>query len=196
MKKKRTFLRLFRYGSIATVVMLFVIQLVPVKRTNPQIESEPIWDAHATRELAARACFDCHSNETKWPWYSLVAPVSWLVAYDVHEGREEFNFSEWGRDLEDEPGELAEEIEETIRNGSMPPWNYVMANPQERRLTSEEQEILIKGLIATVLETGIIPLDYSTLETLAKKAGEHHRKHSRSKHREDHDDDHDKLDDH
>ena len=189
MKKQRNWGRLFRYGLIAVAVIFIVIQLIPAKRTNPPIKGEPVWDAHVTRELAARACFDCHSNETKWPWYSYVAPVSWLIAHDVQEGREEFNFSEWNRDLEDEPAELAEEIEETIRNGSMPPWKYEMANPEKRRLTPEEEEALIRGLKATVLKTNTLPPDYSILEKgNQKKVRDDYDNHSRSKHREYRDD--------
>ena len=179
--------KLLRIGVIAAVVIFLVIRLFPVDRTNPPVISEPVWDSHVTRDLAARACFDCHSNETKWPWYSYVAPISWLIAEDVHEGREEFNFSEWGRDLEDEPRELAKEIEETIRDGSMPPWNYVIVNPNERRLTPEEKEILINGLRATLLEKIILPPDYSFLDTWAQNERKPHDQHSLGKHREDND---------
>ncbi len=79
------------------VVGLIAIQLVPYGRnhTNPPVQSEPNWDSPETRALAERACFECHSNETAWPWYSNIAPVSWLVQHDVDEGREKLNFSEW-----------------------------------------------------------------------------------------------------
>ena len=186
MKTTSNFRRLFRYGGIAVVIAFLFIQFIPINRTNPPIKREPIWDAHVTRELAGRACFDCHSNETKWPWYAYIAPVSWMIAHDVQEGREEFNFSEWGKNLEDEPKELAEEFEETIRNGSMPPWNYVLVNPEERGLTSEEKEILINGLRATVQETSLLPPDYSLLDTWAQNTGKRHHKHFQEKHREYH----------
>ena len=70
---------------------LLLIQLVPVQRTNPPVVREPNWDSVQTRDLMARACLDCHSNETNWPWYAYVAPVSWLVAHDVQEGRATVN---------------------------------------------------------------------------------------------------------
>jgi mono/diheme cytochrome c family protein len=77
--------------SIGAVVLgtLGAIQLVPYGRDhiNPQVTQESRWDSARTRALAARACFDCHSNETVWPWYSNVAPVSWLIQRDVDEGR-------------------------------------------------------------------------------------------------------------
>ncbi len=77
-----------------TIVAGAAIQLVPVKRSNPPVEFEveaPA-DVHAILE---RACYDCHSNRTRWPWYSSVAPVSWLVARDVRRGRKELNFTDW-----------------------------------------------------------------------------------------------------
>ncbi len=76
--------------------LFLVIQLLPFGRdhTNPVVVSEPNWDSPATRSLAQRACFDCHSNESVWPWYSNIAPVSWLVYNDVIEGRSQMNFSD------------------------------------------------------------------------------------------------------
>ena len=76
------------------LVTLLLIQLVPVDRSNPPVESE-ISTPPEVHIILRKACYDCHSNETTWPWYSKVAPVSWLVASDVHEGREELNFSTW-----------------------------------------------------------------------------------------------------
>ena len=86
-------------GILASVVLLVVIQLVPYGRnhSNPPVTQEVKWDSSRTRELAVGACYDCHSNETVWPWYSNVAPVSWLVYADVKSGRETLNFSEWDR---------------------------------------------------------------------------------------------------
>jgi hypothetical protein len=78
---------------------------------------EPRWDGPATRALAVRACYDCHSNETVWPWYSHVAPVSWLTQRDVAEGRRKLNFSEWDRGQKE-----ARESGKTVRKGTMPPW--------------------------------------------------------------------------
>ncbi|NVB82954.1 MAG: cytochrome C, partial [Kofleriaceae bacterium] len=71
------------------VGMFGVMQLVPYgrARSNPPVASEPAWDSPRTRELAVRACFDCHSNETKWPWYARVAPMSWVLERDVEIGR-------------------------------------------------------------------------------------------------------------
>lgn len=82
-----------------TVLVLAAIQLVPYGRDhlNPPVTGEPAWDSPRTQELFSRACKDCHSNNTVWPWYSNVAPASWLAALDVSVGRKKFNVSEWGR---------------------------------------------------------------------------------------------------
>ena len=77
--------------------------------------AEPSWDSPETRALATQACFDCHSNETEWPAYSAVAPVSWLIQHDVSEGRAVLNFSEWQR-----PQEEAKEADEEVLEGEIP----------------------------------------------------------------------------
>ena len=78
-------------GVVAGVVLLGLIQLVPYGRdhTNPPVTQEVKWDSPRTRELAVGACYDCHSNLTEWPWYSNVAPISWLTQKDVDEGRDD-----------------------------------------------------------------------------------------------------------
>jgi len=125
-----------------------LIQLVPYGRnhSNPPVISEPAWDSPQTRELAERACFDCHSNETVWPWYSHIAPVSWLVQQHVDEGREYLNFSEWG--TADREGEEGDEMAEQINDGEMPLTSYLPTHP-EARLTDDEKQLLAKGLLAT-----------------------------------------------
>jgi hypothetical protein len=135
-------------GAVAVVVLL--AQLVPYGRdhTNPPVTGEPEWDSPATRELATRACFDCHSNETAWPWYTNVAPMSWITQRHVDEGRDEVNYSEYDR----RRGE-AEESAETVREGSMPPFDYVLAHP-DARLTDAEKQALVDGLAATFGDEG------------------------------------------
>lgn len=121
------------------------LQILPVgaPRDNPPVVVEPAWDSPRTRELFARACADCHSNETRWPWYSRVAPVSWLVAHDVAGGREHLNVSEWNRKQKD-AHEAAEEVEE----GQMPLPIYLPMHP-EARLSPGEKAELVRGLAAT-----------------------------------------------
>jgi len=122
--------------------LMLIAQLVPYGRqhTNPPILDEPPWDRPETRALAKTACFDCHSNETRWPWYSHVAPVSWLVQHHVDDGRSQLNFSEWSR-----AGEEADEASETVRSGEMPPASYVMLHPSAR-LTADQRAQLARGL--------------------------------------------------
>jgi mono/diheme cytochrome c family protein len=138
--------RALRWLGIGLVAALLILQLVPYGRrhTNPAGRVEPRWDAPATRTLAVRACFDCHSNETVWPWYSHVAPISWLAQRDVDEGRRKLNFSEW-----DGPQKEAHESAKTVRKGEMPPWFYVPVHP-DARMTPAETQALIAGLEATL----------------------------------------------
>ncbi len=81
---------------IGLVVLALSQLIVAPLKTNPPVVSEPKWDSPQTRALAKRDCFDCQSNETVWPWYSNVPPISWLVVLDTVRGRARFNFSEWG----------------------------------------------------------------------------------------------------
>jgi hypothetical protein len=131
---------------LAVIALLALVQLVPYGRghANPRVSREVAWNSPATRELAVRACYDCHSNETRWPWYSNVAPVSWLVQHDVDEGRQVLNFSEWDRS-QPEAGEAAEQVQE----GKMPLWYYVLLH-SEARLNETEKDTLMQGLIATL----------------------------------------------
>ena len=135
--------RMVLLGLGAGVLLLAAIQLVPYGRdhTNPPVGQEPDWPSPEVRSLAARACFDCHSNETAWPWYSSVAPVSWLVARDVSEGRHTLNFSDWSHPEE------ADEMAETVLEGEMPPFYYVWMHPSAA-LSDAEQDILVRGLQA------------------------------------------------
>jgi mono/diheme cytochrome c family protein len=137
---------ILKKALLGVAILLLVIQLVPYGRnhSNPAGRSEPAWDRPETRALARRACFDCHSNETMWPAYTYIAPISWLIQRDVDEGRREMNFSEWQR-----PQEESSEAAKTVREGSMPPWTYTLVHP-EARLTPEERSALIRGLEATI----------------------------------------------
>lgn len=141
------FKKILRFAILAIVVLLVLIQLVPYGRahTNPPVVQEPAWDSPATRALAKRACFDCHSNETAWPWYTNVAPVSWMIQRHVDEGRQKLNFSDWGNSRERELDEIAE----VILEGEMPLPNYLPMHP-EARLTPAEKQALIDGLNASL----------------------------------------------
>jgi hypothetical protein len=142
---------------IAVVVAGFVlIQLVPYghAHNNPPVVQEPNWDSQQTRELAARTCFDCHSNQVVWPWYSNIAPVSWLVQRHVDEGREHLNFSDWNQSHAEHGHEEheSEELGESVLEGEMPPANYLLNHP-EAKLTNDERAALAAGLLATAAQT-------------------------------------------
>ena len=130
---------------LGTLLFLgLLIQLIPYEHnhSNPAMNTEPSWDSTETRTLAQRACFDCHSNETRWPWYSNIAPVSWLVYHDVSEGRMHINFSDWDRPDE----QHVDEFQEVFDKNSMPPTQYVLLHP-EARLSTEEKQKLLDGLM-------------------------------------------------
>jgi mono/diheme cytochrome c family protein len=131
------------------VGLFIVLQLVPYGRShaNPPVTGEPHWDSQATRSTFARACGDCHSNQTRWPWYSQVAPVSWMVQNHVEEGREHLNVSTWSADADDRGG-IAREV---IR-GEMPLWSYRMVH-REARLDAAAQAAFVAGLQATFAPT-------------------------------------------
>jgi len=130
---------------ISLVALFVLIQAVPYGRdhTNPADKTGPSWDSPATEQLARRACFDCHSNETKWPWYSHIAPVSWRVQDHVEEGRAHLNFSEFDRAQRN-----ATEAAKMVQENEMPPWDYALAHP-EARLSDSEKQQLINGFKAT-----------------------------------------------
>lgn len=134
--------RWLRLALLVGVVVLAAIQLVPYGRdhSNPPVVQTAPWPDERAAEVFAQSCAACHSNETDWPWYSHVAPMSWLVHRDVVEGRDEMNVSRW----DDDAGEADDAIE-VIADGSMPPLRYVLAHPSAR-LTDEEARILVDAL--------------------------------------------------
>jgi hypothetical protein len=134
----------------AFLTAFLIIQFLPYGKdiSNPPVSAEPDWDSPETRAFAKKACFDCHSNETVWPWYSHVAPVSWMIVQDVEMAREAMNFSEWDR----LPGRRsADLVIYMVESGLMPPDRYLMQHP-EARLTEAEKAQFIKGLGASLSE--------------------------------------------
>ncbi|WP_119069295.1 heme-binding domain-containing protein [Aggregatilinea lenta] len=136
-------------GAIALVAILalVVIQIIPMSRDNPPVVSEPNWDSPETRDLAVAACFDCHSNETVWPWYSKVAPTKLLVWRDVDEGRGVMNFSDWANNPQS-----VDELVEVIDEGEMPPIYYTWMH-SNANLSDAEKQQLIDGLRTTFSQT-------------------------------------------
>ncbi len=124
-----------------------LMQLIPYghQHPNPPVVATPQWDSPRTAELAVRSCYNCHSHETEWPWYSRVAPVSFLIVQDVLLAREELNFSVW------EPDKLiAEHVATDVYVRHMPPARYLPLHPSSR-LTDQEVIDLAEGLRKTIL---------------------------------------------
>lgn len=141
MHRKRLIFMILGLVLVCGVGVFGVIQLIPYGKAhqNPPVVQEPAWDSPQTRALAQRACFDCHSNETIWPWYSNIAPVSWLVQRDVDEGRAKVNFSEWGQRRQE-----TDDLIKVLRKGSMPPNIYLVQHP-DAGLTAQEKTQLMSG---------------------------------------------------
>ena len=144
---RRRRLRIVVYCVLGAVGLLAVAQAIPYGRghSNPPVTKEPAWDSSRTRELAKRACFDCHSNETTWPWYSNVAPESWLIQRDVDAGRSTLNFSEWDKPQDTGVGDITE----AVNGGGMPPWYYTLLHSRSGLSKAEKQE-LVAGLARTL----------------------------------------------
>jgi mono/diheme cytochrome c family protein len=145
-KRGRPWARWALRGAIGLLVAFVAIQAVPYGRShsNPPTTKEPSWDSARTRTLFMQSCGDCHSNATKWPWYTNIAPVSWLTQKDVDGGRASFDISNWDR-----PQDVSvQDMAEAIRGGSMPPWFYTPLHPSAS-LSKADQEALIAGLTRT-----------------------------------------------
>lgn len=131
---------------LAAIVVLVVIQIFRPSKKNPS--SDPKLDITATVEVApavaaiySRACRDCHSNRTVWPWYSNIAPVSWLVVYDVNHGRSAMNFSEWSAYGAEKRRKLREEICDEVSEGEMPGAGYTSMHPDAKLADADVQEV-------------------------------------------------------
>jgi hypothetical protein len=130
----------------AGVVTFALLQFTNPARTNPPVVHDFLATNMPPPKIAATfraACYDCHSHETKWPWYSHVAPVSWLVASDVKEGRRHVNFSDWPVDDPDRATRWLENISEQVGYKEMPPIQYTLIHA-DARLTAAEREQLIQ----------------------------------------------------
>lgn len=134
--------RVLRTASIAGVAVFLAIQLVPYgwQKSNPPVRAAAVWPDAESERIARSSCYACHSNETDWPAYSYVAPMSWLVRRDVDQGRDELNFSEW----DDDSGEADDAIE-TIEDSTMPPQQYALIH-RDAVLDDDEAAALIEAV--------------------------------------------------
>jgi hypothetical protein len=129
-----------KWIGILVVVFIIAIQFLPVDRTNPPVQAD-IQAPAEVKEVLRAACYDCHSNETQWPWYSRVTPISWLVAGDVHEARERLNFSDWGSIPARNRPATIERIWKEVKAGDMPLLVYRLVHPKAR-LNGAQKKLL------------------------------------------------------
>ncbi len=132
------------------IILLIVIQFIPVKKDNPPALSD-FSGPENIKTILQRSCYDCHSNLTRWPWYSQIAPISWLVSSDVHEGRSHLNFSEWNSYSPIKQTLKIENIWEEVKKGEMPLKTYLLIHSKSR-LTEKDKEALKDWAIPTVEE--------------------------------------------
>jgi len=132
----------FKIGLSIVAAIFIGIQFIPVAKTNPPVTGD-LEAPPAVHSILKRACYDCHSNETKWPWYCKIAPASMLIAKDVNEGREYLNFSIWKELSEDGRLNIKKEIWEKVSKGEMPLPQYKLAHP-EAKITDTDKQIIKK----------------------------------------------------
>jgi mono/diheme cytochrome c family protein len=132
-------LKILKLAAIAVGVFLVAAQVFRIDKSNPPVESD-VGAPPQLEEVMRRSCYDCHSNEVTWPWYADVAPMSWLVAYDVRQGRAELNFSVWGKYSPAKRLKKLHEIEQTINEGEMPSWYYIYPMHMDARLSDADRD--------------------------------------------------------
>jgi hypothetical protein len=140
--------RILKWGIVALVVAFAALQLVQPARTNPPVKADFLKATAAPPDVAAMfraACYDCHSDETRWPWYSYVAPMSWQIADDVNQGRRHVNLSEWPVDKPNVARKKIEDMSDEIDDGDMPMKKYTLIH-KDARLTSQQRDTLTQWL--------------------------------------------------
>ncbi|AFN74125.1 hypothetical protein MROS_0884 [Melioribacter roseus P3M-2] len=136
-------MKLFAKIFIVILIAGFIgIQFIKVDRKNPTVKAD-LRAPQEVKNILKESCYDCHSNETKWPWYSYIAPLSLLIEKDVVEGRRELNFSEWETYDSKKKAFLMKEIWEEVENDEMPKAVYTLTRPNVR-LDSVKKNIIKK----------------------------------------------------
>ena len=136
-------MRILKFVLAALVLIGIGLQFVPVQDIGSNPPARFAIDAPpAAAAILRRSCFDCHSNETKWPLYSRIAPGSWLMARDVHRGRNHLNFSEWGSVDEDERQDDLESCWDQVSSGEMPPTQYIYPFHMKAKLSDADKAVL------------------------------------------------------
>jgi hypothetical protein len=142
MKKGYIMSQKTKYILITLIALFLIIQLIPVDRENPYIESNAeIKTSPEVKNILKKSCYDCHSNQTNWPFYSYIAPISWLVSSDVSDGRKHLNFTEWNNLSPEKIVKIKSEIEEEISEDEMPLPSYTFIH-SDAKLSAEQKNIL------------------------------------------------------
>lgn len=142
-------------SAVAFGVALALAQLVPVERSQPAPGEEPVLPSDV-KAVLERSCYDCHSNRTRWPWYSNLAPVSWMVARHVAEGREHLNFTEWEKLRPKQRKNAWEDVGEAVRVGVMPLTSYVLGHPSAA-LSEADRALLLQWTSSAASAEGAEP---------------------------------------
>jgi len=145
--------KVWQWIVIIILGILIIIQFIPADKTNPNVSKE-IETPDQVKSVLEKSCFDCHSNETEWPWYSSIAPASWLVAHDVNEAREHINFSTWNKYTTEDRLGIIEEMWEEVEEGEMPLWYYTLAHPRAK-MTDEDKQILSDWVTRLTKKTSV-----------------------------------------
>jgi cytochrome c553 len=138
--------RVLKWSALVIICLIVAIQFAGPVRSNPPVDRDRTASAQLqmtpqVQTIIDRACADCHSNETRWPWYSHVAPVSWFVVDHVNDGRNHLNLSEWGRYSRQEAQGLLKQMCKESSVGSMPLGSYVSMH-QDAKLSSQDVKAL------------------------------------------------------
>ena len=134
--------RILKYGFLFFVIAFIGIQFIDVDKTNPEVTAD-IQAPPEVKKILRSSCYDCHSNETRWPFYSNIAPISWFIADDVNEGRENLNFSNWEKLYSEKQDELKRKIWKEINEDEMPMSTYIYMHP-DAKLGLPQKDIIKK----------------------------------------------------
>ncbi|KAA0230168.1 cytochrome C [candidate division KSB1 bacterium] len=138
---------LFKKAGIVLLAALVIVQFLGPAKTNPPVEEGRTLAANLTtppeiQTLLKRACADCHSHETAWPWYSHVAPASWFVINHVNDGRRHLNFSDWAKYTPKQASHKLEEIEDLVKRREMPLQSYLLLHSSHAQLSDQDIQTL------------------------------------------------------
>lgn len=134
--------RIFKYAFVIIVIAFIGIQFIEVDKTNPQVSAD-IQAPPEVKKILRSSCYDCHSNETRWPFYSNIAPISWFIVDDVTDGRAKLNFSNWENLFSEKQDELKKKIWKEINEDEMPMSSYIYMHP-DAKLGMPQKDILKK----------------------------------------------------